>query len=148
MRSLRTIPLVALLAAVACGDDDGTGPAPATLAGTWQATKVEYVLVANPNTRIDLVQLGGTATLVLESAGAFTAVSTFPGEPPFTSAGTWSASADVLTLSFISGQFGTWQFDMTLSGNTLTLSGADADFDVDDDGQDDPAKLNLVLVRG
>jgi hypothetical protein len=149
MNTLRIASLAAaiLLAAGACNDDDGTGPSPSALAGTWNATKFEYVEVANPANKIDVIPLGGTLTVVLTGAGAFTAASTFPGEAPFNAAGTWSASADVFTLNFTSGMSGTQQFDFSLSGNTLTLNGADAEFDFDDDDVDDPAKLNLVLVR-
>jgi hypothetical protein len=62
--------------------------------------------------------------------------------------GTWS-STDVLTLNLppvgeISGE---WQFDATLSGDTLTLTGADTSWDFDDDGSIEDAKFNLTFVR-
>lgn len=147
MKLHRFLSLAALALIAGACDDDGTGPSPASLAGTWQATKVEYVEVANTANKVDIVPLGGTATLTLTEAGAFTAVSTFPGEAPFNAAGTWSVSSDVFTLNFTSGMSGTQQFDYSFSGNTLTLNGADSGYDFDDDDQDEPAKLNLVLVR-
>jgi hypothetical protein len=84
------------------------------------------------------------------------------GPDPAALAGTWRAtkaelvsvgnpstkvelvSQDMLSLNYAGGE---WQFDMVLSGNTLTLSGADGEYDFNDDDVDDPAKVNLVLVR-
>ena len=35
----------------------------------------------------------------------------------------------------------------TLSGNTMTLTGDDDEYDFDDDGQEDPATSTLVLAK-
>ena len=51
----------------------------------------------------------------------------------------------MLTLNM--GSNNQMQFDATLSGNTLTLTGADRDYDLNDDGMPEPAKLNLTLTR-
>jgi len=62
--------------------------------------------------------------------------------------GTWSSSSEVFTIRHSEGgNTIAWQFDWNLSGNTLTLSGADNELDFDGDDLGDPAKLNLVLVR-
>lgn len=132
-------------ALVAC--DDGTGPSAEELAGTWNATKAELVSVANPSIRLDVVALGGTVQLVLNENKTFTLTSTLPGEPAEVASGTWSSSVDQLTLTFTSGLSGDMQFDMALSGDTLTLGGADDDFDFNDDGVEEPAKVYLTLAR-
>jgi len=128
--------------AVACSDD--TGPSEDELTGSWLATKVELVSVANPATKVDLVALGGTVRLVLSASNTYTLTLVVPGEPQEVITGTWSASEDVLTLTDDDGDL---QFEMSLSGDTLTLSGADAEFDFNDDSIDEPAKVNLTLVR-
>jgi len=128
-----------------CGND-GSGPEASELAGTWRATRFEYVSVANSNQRLELVALGAVVTVTLTEAGAFTIVVAIPDEPQETFTGTWSASRDVLTLNRASGG-GQWQFDMQLSGNTLTLSDANSEFDINGDDQDEPVKLNMTLAR-
>jgi hypothetical protein len=94
-----------------------------------------------------LIATGGAYALTLIGSGSFTLSGTYPGQPPLACSGTWSASSDTFTLHFITGLFGEWQFDMALSGSTLTLSGANAEFDFDGDDQDDPAKLTIVMTR-
>jgi hypothetical protein len=136
-----------VLASVSCGSDDGTGPPVEELAGNWLATRAEVVSVADPGNKVDLVTLGGSFTLTLSASGTFSGSSAAPGEPAENWTGTWTSGGDVLTMSFQSGLVGTWQFDMTLSGDVLTLTGADAEFDMDGDDTPDPVKLNLVLAR-
>jgi hypothetical protein len=136
---------VALLGAVgACGGDGGTGPSAASLAGTWRATQAQLVSVANPSTQVDLVAMGGTVRLVLSDAQTFTLTVLMPAEPDDITTGSWSSSIDVLTLTYGSGSM---QFDMTLSGNTLTLTGANGDYDFNGDDTDEPAKISLTLTR-
>jgi hypothetical protein len=42
---------------------------------------------------------------------------------------------------------GDLQFSWRLSGNTLTISGANTDFDFNADDIDEPAKVGAILVR-
>jgi hypothetical protein len=132
-------------AALACGDD-GVGPSADEIAGTWTATKVEYVSVSQPVRTVDLIAEGGTATLVLNAAGTYVFTLTPNAEPTVVDTGEWQLDGDIITLmpNWTSFEF---QFDVALSGNTLTLSGADSEYDFDGDHQPDDAKLNLVLVR-
>ncbi len=69
------------------------------------------------------------------------ALATEPGQPAEVSSGTWSASADVLTITWTSGQRGNAQFDMTLSGNSLTLTGGHVAYDLNGDDIDDESIL-------
>ncbi len=131
-----------------CGDDDPTGSVNNALADTWDATVIQLVSVANPGTSVELIAQGGNGRLVLQANGDFGLSVGSPGEPTEFGNGTWSSTTDVLTLYFGDGDIaGTWQFDFHLSGNTLQLTGADAEYDFDDNGTEDPAKLNLTLVR-
>jgi hypothetical protein len=142
------VPLTLGLALAACGGDGGSGPSSSDLAGTWRASRMEFVNAANPSTKVEVIALGATLTVQLSAGGAYTSTLTMPGEPAEVTTGTWSSSTDVFTLHWTEGGFiGEMQFDWTLSASTLTLQGADSEFDFNDDGVGEAAKLNLVLVR-
>lgn len=148
MRTLKRGWLVglALAAGVACGG--GSGPSPRSLSGKWKATTAEVVSTSNSSRKTDLVANGGTVLLVLDQGGSFALTVSVPGDPVQQSGGTWSSSVDVLTLTYTSGpNSGNSEFEMNLSGDTLTLNGADLDFDFEDDGVFEAAKLNLRLAR-
>jgi hypothetical protein len=147
MRTI-TVVLLVVLAAVAgsCGGSSSpTAPSVETLAGTWRATRAEFASAANASLKVEVISLGATLVLVLDQAGTFTQTFTPPGNPPEVTTGTWSASRDVLTLR--RGASSNSQFDMTLSGSTLTLTGGSALFDVNGDDVDEEAKLSVTLVR-
>lgn len=143
MRSLTAALLATAL--VACGDD-GTGPGPETFAGNWTATRLEFVSTVNPAQRIEVIALGATFSLLLRSNGTWDATLTFPGEPDEDLSGTWTSTVDVFTMVETGGS-NTMQFDYLLAGNTLTLTGADGEFDLNDDGVDDPVLINITLTR-
>jgi len=128
MRKTALFVLVALaiIGALSCKDST-TGPSPQGLSGTWKATKAEYVSAADSSKKVDIVAQGSTLTLVLET-GSFTLTITDPGEAPSVTTGTWTSSSDTLTLA-PSGTSFTWMFNMTQSGNNLTLSGGHVQFD-------------------
>ena len=132
--------------AIACGGQNSTtGPTPQGLNGTWVATKAEYTSVATASKKVDVVAQGTTVTLVL-AGSSFTLTIKDPGLAGNVTTGTWSSSTDTLTMkpTTISGQ---WQFDMALSGSTLTLTGGSVVFDFTDTGNPEEAKLNLTLTR-
>jgi len=137
---------VAAAIGLGCGDGGG-GPSASELAGTWSASKAEFVSVANPATKAEIVAAGGTVQLVLEQTKAFTFTITTQGDPPWVLAGTWSTSSDVLTLTYTSGLFGESQFDMSLSGDVLTLTRGHVGFDFDDNGVKEEAMMNMDLAR-
>jgi hypothetical protein len=67
-----------------------------------------------------------------------------PGEPAEITTGTGSSSVDVLTMTH---PYGTWQCDMTLSGSTLRLDGAQDSYDLDGDEVEESVKWYLTLSR-
>ena len=146
-RTWLVAPALAALSAgaLACGGSS-TGPAPAELVGAWTATKVEYVSVAVPTQNVDLVAQGSTVTLEILDNHTYVFTVATPSLPDDVSTGTWSASSDIFTVT-VTGMSGEQQFQMSLVGSTLTLSGADVDYDVNDDGTDEPAKLSMVLTK-
>ena len=149
MRTLIRLLLVALLplAASCGGDEEAAGPISNDLIGSWDATQIEIVSVANPDLTVDIIALGGHGRLVLESNAYFGLSVGVPGEPTEFAGGVWS-STNVLLLTFDSGDIeGTWRFDYVLNGDNLRLTGATAEYDFDGNEVDDPAILNLTLVR-
>jgi hypothetical protein len=147
MGAKRSSSILALLlgVALACGDD-AAGPSAEELTGTWEATRLEYVSVSAPVQTVDLIADGGSATLVLAPAGTYTFTIIPDGEPQATLSGTWESGGDVLTMTVTGASF-SLQFALSLSGDTLRLSGADAEYDFDGDDVAEPARLNLVLTR-
>jgi Lipocalin-like domain len=145
MRTKVAVILVGLVALVAGGCKDSTGPSAQSLIGTWHATKAEYVSIANPTTKVDIIATGSTLTLVLSSSN-FVLTITDPGANPVVSNGTWSSSIDEMTLVPTTGWFGESQFDMSLSGNQLTLTGGHLPHAFTP-GNPEDAILNLILVR-
>jgi hypothetical protein len=147
--SRRYVTLLALLVPffAACGDDDPAGPSSVDLAGNWTVTQIELVSVANANVSVDLMDEGVTADLVLEADGDFFLNVTDPVEGLETFTGHWTYT-DVLTMEHLGGQFvGEWQFNVSLTGDTVRLTGADAEFDFDGNDVEEPAKLNLTATR-
>lgn len=131
---------------LACGDDE-TGPSAASLIGTWDATTAEFYLLSDPTTRVEAIsEFGSTVTVAFNADNTFEVEILTPGEPDDLWTGTWSMGGDVLTLEpdNITGEI---QFDASLSDDILTLNGGHVLFDVDDDGTDDEAGLNLQLER-
>jgi hypothetical protein len=145
LRDVAVLAVTGLCAA--CGSDSGPGPQAEALPGTWIATQVEFVKVASPGTAVDIVPNGGSLALGLAVDGSFSEELTLPGQAAWVMAGTWHASIDVLTLTYAVGRAGDSQFELELSGDTLTLRGANTDFAFEAGGSAEPAKLNLVLAR-
>jgi phosphoheptose isomerase len=146
-------PCVVLLSGAALGLACGGGNSSTTpsqiaegLTGTWHATRAEYTSVANPALKLEVIARGTTMTLVLQPGGTFTLTIVDPGEAGNVVTGTWTSSRDVLTI-VRTGQSGNTQFDMVLGGNTLTLTGGRALFDVRGDGQMEETTLDMTLTR-
>lgn len=145
MFSLRGLVIAMLgAAALGCGSDDE--PSIESISGTWDIVKFEYVNVENSSQRVDLVALGLTGTVNLNDNGQYAATTEEPGFPPETVTGTWSYTVDTFTLQE-TGSTGDWTFDMNVGNDVLTLTGADSEFDFDDDGTPEPAKWNITLER-
>jgi hypothetical protein len=110
MSPLRAASLVvfSLVSFAACGDDS-TGPTPASVAGTYDATRID-VTFAGSSQPTDALALGFSAVIVLTAQGTTSGTLVVPAE--FTEDG---IDDDVIDLT---GTF-------TVSGNTLTFSQGD-----------------------
>jgi hypothetical protein len=156
MRILGLVVLVALTATVASCKKSSSmapspAPSPATVAGTWRATRAEFVSATNPALKVEVVSRGTTIVLVLESAGGFTYTLTDPGASPAVYTGTWRTDTldgrPALKLTWVTGLFGSAEFNMTLSGDTLSLSGGHVPYDVDPNVMFEETILNMTLAR-
>jgi len=159
MRALfATLVVVATIAAGCGGDSSGsssggssspTSPtgstSPQGLEGTWKATKAEFISAANASKRADVVTQGTIVTLTI-TGSSFVYTIADPGKPPNVTNGTWTSTRDTMSLK-PNGVTWSWQFDMTQSGNNLTLNGASVEFDFAANGVFEQAKLYLTLVR-
>jgi hypothetical protein len=146
MRARWTGVLVAAMVAAGCSSDGGSGPSPSDVSGAWQLTKMQFVSQANPQLSVDLIAQGGTATMTIDADKTFVIILNAPSTPTETIAGTWSLSGSVLTM-VRTGKSGDLQFQVTLTAQTIKLAGASVEFDVNDDGTDEPATLNIEGTR-
>ena len=145
VRHATTAALFALLL-VGCGDDNTIGPKPAEIMGNWTATKVEYVSKAAPATRVDVIGLGTVVVLRFNTDHSLLYIETESAGSPVTTRGVWSLDEGILRVT-PSGMSLSWEWSAHLSGNTLTLSGADMEYDFDGNGFPEAADQNMTLVR-
>lgn len=141
-----TLPLLlaAGAAATACGD--ATGISLDDLAGTWNASKFEFT----PQTggaSFDIIANGGAFTITVQATGRYTGQISFLGSTDNFS-GTIAIRNDSLVITDDDEPNDPVVFAQTLSGNVLTITTRDAEFDFPPpDGTDDPATLVIVLIR-
>ncbi len=150
--------LIALLAFTltlsACdssGDDDfpleGTILSMNDIAGTWNATSAVFMLAADgPAVEVNIVDAGGTATLVIQSNGRFTFTTTLPGEAPDVTTGQLGFDEDLLVVIYDDDPDDFEFFGIQLSGTALSLGGPGT-YDFDGDGVEENARIELELVR-
>jgi hypothetical protein len=84
--------------------------------------------------------------LVVGASGDYSITTTLPGEAPDAATGTWHASSEILTFRETGVSFDL-QFNRSLVGTTLTISGADSEFDFNNDGTPEAANVGAVLDR-
>jgi hypothetical protein len=132
-------PLVGGLA-LACGSDVVEDD----LIGTWNATEFVFSNFEDPVTDFDVIAMGGDLSVVIRADGTYTLTLSQPLAEPEVIEGDWVLNGDVLTLD---EGVDAVAFEISLNGDTLTLHSEDVEFDFDDDGTDDPAQVDVTLVR-
>ena len=119
----RTIMGTALLATLAIGCSDSTGPATtADLVGSWVASAFVFTNSANTSETVDVVPMGLAYSITFTET---TASGTFsiPGQETETFTGTYTLAASRVT--FVDSIDGTETFTVGIDGNVLTISGSD-----------------------
>jgi hypothetical protein len=137
---------VALLVAVAVGCSDSTGPAsPSDFVGDWLASSYVLTSIENTSLSADLIEFGMTLSITFTET-TYSGTSTFPDEAAESFSGTYTIEGNQLILNEV-GELEPDTMTYTLSGNTLTMTGNDEEFDFDDDGQEDPASFTMVFAK-
>jgi hypothetical protein len=135
---------------VACGDDDeGTGVTINDLAGTWNGTSVELTWNAMPSVSVDLVQLGLTITLDVETNETYTFEASLAGNTVEMVTGDFNLTgSNRFSLTNDDEPGITWSGTFTLSGNNLSVRLEDVTlFDFDDDDENDESLMEADFVR-
>ena len=136
----RVIGVTVLLGWLACGD----GLAPADLAGTWDATTMQFIDQEDPSRPpVDVIARGAQFSITFFADGTLQTTFVENGSTDTTS-GIYNISGSTIVINDGVAKGGTIRRD----GDTLTIelfSGIEYDFD--GDGSVDPADLLMVLVR-
>jgi hypothetical protein len=139
----RSWAIVPLLAGLGMACSETTVPVD-DLIGTWNATEFVFANFEDPVTDFDVIAMGGDLSIVIRADGTYTLTLSMPFAEPEVIEGDWVLDGSVLTLD---EGVDPVAFDIALDGNTLTLHTEDAEFDFDEDGTDDPAQVDVTLVR-
>ena len=113
----------------------------------WTATRAFFSRAATgPALAVEIVALGGTATLMTQTNGRFTFTTTLPGEAPVVTTGQLGFDEDLLVVIYDDEPDDFEYFGIQSSPTTLSIQGL-AGYDFDNDGTDEEARLELDLVR-
>ncbi|MEZ5064039.1 MAG: hypothetical protein R3B81_04850 [bacterium] len=93
--------------------------------------------------RVDLVADGHVIHLYVNDDGHVFFVSTPPGGTEQSWTGTWWVDGGSVVLQHDGYSF-SWEFDAAVGEHSMTLTGAHAEWDFDEDGSSDPAIWNLA----
>lgn len=139
------IPVAVCLAA-ACSD---AGVVEADLVGTWAATQFEFRATSgDPVVTFDFIQNGAAVTIVINATGTYqVTVTPAGGGAPDVESGTWTLDGGDLLILTATGDISGTELDVSLSGATLTVHSTDVEFDLNEDGTDEPAILNAIFVK-
>jgi hypothetical protein len=146
------------IAFIGCGDDDGTEPEQITLAdfeGHWDAQSYEVSSNEPPEISMDLIALGGSFTFDTDDAGIFTGAAEIPEALGGPLTLQYQGMVELVTQDsarivfdpeippFITSFTGWFE----LSGNTLHVIDENTSFDFDQDGVEEAATFEGVMVR-
>jgi hypothetical protein len=138
--------LVLAAVGLACGGSNPVeAPTKQNFARAWHLTKCTYQNQANPSETVDLVAGGWVINLFVNDNGFFLYSATPPGGSEQLTGGTWSASGQRVTFTPTGAGY-SWQFTGRVREDTMTLTGADAEFDFDGSGTrpPEPATWNMA----
>lgn len=119
------------------------------LAGTWTATQAIFSSTDQDfKGTVQIVEEGGTFTMLIQSDGKFTITITMPGESNQVIRGLLRFEEEWLTVSYDTepDDYDYFFIELSVDKSTLTLRG-EGTYDFDDDGIEDLSSINLILER-
>lgn len=154
MKTLTRIFVVSLLLLCfqACGEDEGneltgSGISINDIQGSWNAIRVEFDIAGSgASLAVDIIDQGGSATLVIQSNGRFTLTIIPMGESPQVTTGQMTFDDDLLVVEFDDSPGQSDFFSIQNTSSTLSISGP-AEYDLDNNGTDDPARVEMDFER-
>lgn len=117
------------------------------LEGEWSATEFDLVRQSPPALSVDVLALGGTFSLTIAPDARHTLFVSLPDGTSTSQAGPAVVQGRRLFL-VDEGESEDLLFEFTLSGDSLTLTTDDLEYDFSGDGTAEPARGALVLERG
>jgi len=153
--SLRSLLLLATLAAFGCGDITQIEAelTPEILSGDWEVTAAVITSILNTNRSIDLLEEGGEMAFRFTIGGDATIFITPPEGETVVDSGTYEIVGDYLYFYDLEDVDRTdpdilaYELQSTQVGNSLTIATADLAWDFDGDGTADPALFAIVMIR-
>ena len=122
------------------------GPSVADLEGTWDGTRFLFISMPSEADSVDVLGDGGRLTLIIDDDGSYALAVAQPDELPALENGTVFIDEGRLILISDSPMDDPMVFDFELVADTLFLEG-NSEYDFDDDGTDDPARIEAELER-
>lgn len=134
------VVLAALACFVACKDDnEPSNKKIAELAGTWTATSATF-------NGVDVVEEGGSVTMVIQDNGRFTFTIKRPGRADMVFTGKLGFDEQWLAVEYDTDPGEYEYYDITYDANHMHI-GANSIFDFDGDGSDEPVIFFLEMER-
>lgn len=121
------------------------GNVPQEMVGTWHAAQYIMTDKSNPLNQVDLISFGLQVTLIIQNSGHYQSNMIIPGDTTYVDTGMLSLSGTQLTVDSDSEAPTTMTCEM--SGNHMTLTDPNSEFDFNDDGTDEPATATVVLIK-
>ena len=124
-------PLFALLIlfTVGCGDDDATTDDTNPLVGVWEMTSASFLIQSNPSQTITITaDNDNSETMILGEDGTYSVSGNEDGYS-YSGSGSWSSTANKLTIMEDGEE--TVIVDFSISGSTLTATITEAETDED-----------------
>ncbi len=116
------------------------------LVGTWEGTKLLFISTPSQTDTVDVLADGGSLALTIEDDGSYSLGIALPDELPAVETGTLFIDGSRLILIGDSPMDDPAVFDFSRIADMLFLDG-DGEYDFDDDGEDDPARIEAELER-
>lgn len=113
------------------------------IAGNWKATTANFY---HDTLFFDVIAEGGSVSLAIETNGRFTFTIKLPEEPDDVSAGQLGFDEEWLAIGYDEYPGEYEYFFIELANGILTLRGQ-TEFDFEGDGTDEPASVDLILIR-